>query len=106
MTIRSKVSLLISEREDAVDKNSYLALDACLVDNLIDLIRRDSRYSSSSSKIQDFSGQFADFTHSLDTLSIQNLEFIAVDNRSAVLGITIYRPYGMRNRLGNRSLVR
>lgn len=76
---------------------THLALYASLVDQLVDVVGRDAGLGRGRSKIEDLACQPADLAHRSNALRIVDVDLVAVYQRSAVLGVAILPPGGMRN---------
>lgn len=84
---------------------SYLALDARLVHNLVNVVGSNARLGSSGSEIEDLTRELADLAHGFYALGVENVKLVAVGQRAAVLGVAIFGPHGVRDRLGNGSVL-
>lgn len=84
----------------------YLAFDTSFVDDLVNMVGGNSRLSGGGGDVKNLTGQLSNLSHGLNAFSIKDLELVSVDNGSAVLGVAILRPYGVRNGLGDLSRLR
>ncbi len=84
---------------------SYLAFDAGLVDNLVDVIGRYAGLGGFRGKIKDLARKLTNLAHGFYALGVENIKLVAVGQRPAVLGVAILGPHGVRNRLGNSSVL-
>ena len=78
-----------------------IALNARLVHNLVNFVRRDAWPEGCRCNIEDLAGQPANLAHTLLVLGAQLLNLVCPDERSSSLGNAILRVIGMRYRLGN-----
>lgn len=81
----------------------YLAFDTSFVDDLVNVVGRNSGFSRSGGNVKNLTGELSNLSHGLNAFSIEDLELVAVDNGSAVLGVAILGPHGVRNGLGDLS---
>lgn len=84
---------------------TYLALDTGLVDDIVDIVSRDAGFGRRCRNIEDLSCQTADFSHRSNSLGIEYLNLVAVRQRAVVLGIAIFPPDRVRDRLGNGAVI-
>ena len=69
------------------EHQTYIPLDAGIVDNLIKMLCGHARPDLSGGKIEDFSPQSTDFAHAILLLLVQNGDIVL--SRPLVLGIAI-----------------
>lgn len=84
---------------------AYVALDASLVDDLVDLIGRDTRLRGRGGNVEDLSSKLAGLSHSLLALVVEDVDLVAVRKRAAVLGIAVLPPCWVRDGLGQGSML-
>lgn len=81
----------------------YLAFDTSFVDDLVNVVGGNSGLSSGSGNVKNLAGELSNLAHGLNAFSIEDLELVSVDNGSAVFGVAILGPHGVRNGLGDLS---
>lgn len=84
----------------------YLSLDTGLVDNLIDVIGRNARLGRGRSNVKHLSRKFANLSHGIYSSLVEDIDLVSVRERAAVPRVSILPPYGVSNRLGERSVWR
>lgn len=100
---RIRLPSLVLRIKDA--RSTYLAVNTGLVDNLVDVIGRHTRFGCRSSNVEDLASKFADLAHSILACLIVNLELVSVGERAAVLGVAVLPPDGVGDRLGEGSVL-
>ena len=85
---------------------THIPLDAGLVHNLVDGVRRDTRPDGGRGDVQYLSRQAAHLAHALDSLGVQQRNLVGPDERSAELGNAILRVVGPGYRGGELALGR
>ncbi len=83
----------------------YLAFNARLVHNLVNVVGGDARLGRSSRKVEDLARELTNLAHGFYALGVQNVKLVAVGQRATVLGVAILGPHGVRDRLGNGSVL-
>jgi hypothetical protein len=83
---------------------SYITLYASLVDNLINVVCRDSGLQFASSEIQNLTSQSANLTHAFLLLLVQDSNIMAANELLLGTRDTIAGVVRVRDRLGNGSL--
>lgn len=101
-----KTACLLVKPGISTEKRSYVALNAGLVNNLVNLVGGDAWPQGSSRDIQNFSRQTADLAHAILLLGVELLNLVRPNERSASLGNTIFGVIGVRYRLGDFALGR
>lgn len=86
-------------------RGTYISGYASLMDNLVDVISRDARLCSCGGDIQNFTGKLAALAHRFLALGIEYLDLVAVHERATVLGVAVFPPYRVGDRLGQRSML-
>lgn len=85
--------------------HTYLALDAGLVDDLVNLVGRDARSQGGGSNVQDFSRQAAHLAHAILGLGVEDLDLVRPSERAAGLGDTVGSVVRVGDRLGDGALL-
>jgi len=76
------------------------------VNDLIDVVGRHARLSGSGRDVEDLSRKLATLSHSILALFVENFDLVTVGEGSAVSGVAVLPPYGVRNRLRKSSVRR
>lgn len=87
------------------DAWTYVALDAGLMDDLIDLVGRHTGLRGGRSDIKNFSREFTGLAHCLLTLVVEDVDLIAVRDGAAVFGVAVLPPGRVRNGLGQGAVL-
>jgi hypothetical protein len=82
----------------------HVSLNAGLVHNIVNLVRRDARPNGSRCDVQHLSRQPAHLAHAVLGLGIQLGDLVGPDECPAEFGNAIFGVVGMRDRLGNLAL--
>lgn len=76
------------------------------MDELVDVIGRDTRLGGGGSNIENLSRQSTALSHGILAGLVENFDLVAVGERAAVPGVAVLPPHGVRNRLGESSVRR
>lgn len=87
-------------------KNTYVSLNACLVDELVDVIGGNARLSSGSGNIEDLSCKSAALSHSILARLVEDFDLVTVGERAAIPGVAVLPPHGVGDRLRQSSMRR
>lgn len=87
-------------------KNTYVSLNACLVDELVDVIGGNARLGSGSGNIEDLPCKSAALSHSILARLVEDFDLVTVGERAAIPGVAVLPPHGVGDRLRQSSMRR
>lgn len=85
---------------------THIPLNACPMDNIVDVIGRNTWFCSGRGNVEHLTGQSAAFAHGFLSLGVENFNLVSMSQRTVVLWIPILPPDRVRNRLGQGSVLR
>ena len=86
---------------EAAGRKTHVALYACLVHDLVQLVGGDAGADGGGGDVEDLAGEAADLTHGILGLDVEQLDLVAVDERAAGLGDAVGGVVGVRDGLGD-----
>lgn len=78
---------------------------ASLMDNFVNVVGRHAGLGSRGRDIQNLTGKLTALPHSFLALGIEDLNLVSIHERAAVLGVAVFPPYRVRDRLGQCSVL-
>jgi hypothetical protein len=89
-----------------VFQNTYVSLNAGLVNDLVDVVGGYARLGSGSSNVEYLSRKSAALSHSILARLVENFDLVTVGERAAIPRVAVLPPHGVGDRLRQGSVRR